>query len=97
MFFKGTPSEKKYSQDNFLGIVNFSKFSKLKICLSICLQSRACPMWPTPWEKGLKLRKIWGFIVSMAFKLKEMQPLSIKYFVLIYGACEETILLLNDH
>jgi hypothetical protein len=45
----------------------------------------------------LKLRKIWGFIVSMAFQLKEMQPLSIKYFVLIYGACEETILLLSDH
>jgi hypothetical protein len=25
-FFKGTPSEKKYSQDNFQGIHNFSKF-----------------------------------------------------------------------
>ncbi len=24
MFFKGTPSEKKYSQDNFQGIHNFS-------------------------------------------------------------------------
>ncbi len=33
----------------------------------------------------------------MAFKLKEMQPLSIKYFLLINGACEETILLLSDH
>jgi hypothetical protein len=26
MFFKGTPSEKKYSQDNFRGIHNFSNF-----------------------------------------------------------------------
>jgi hypothetical protein len=21
--------------------------------VAICLQRRACPMWPTPWEKGL--------------------------------------------
>ncbi len=33
----------------------------------------------------------------MAFKFKEMQPLSIKYFALIYRAYEETILSLNDH
>jgi hypothetical protein len=34
MFFKGTPSEKKYSQDNFRGIDNFSKIFSLHIFLS---------------------------------------------------------------
>jgi hypothetical protein len=34
MFFKGTPSEKKYSQDNFRGIGNFSKIFSLHIFLS---------------------------------------------------------------
>ncbi len=23
--------------------------------VAICLQRRACPMWPTPWEKGLNM------------------------------------------
>jgi hypothetical protein len=31
MFFKGTPSEKKYSQDNFRGIHNFLKIPIVKV------------------------------------------------------------------
>jgi hypothetical protein len=37
--------------------------------VAICLQRRACPMWPTPWEKGLKqiasplLHPPWGVLV----------------------------------
>ncbi len=34
--------------------------------------------------------------VCMAFKFEELQPLSIKYFVLICGACEGTILSISD-
>jgi hypothetical protein len=44
-----------------------------------------------------KQRKPEVFIDSMVFKLEEMQPLSIKYFVLIYRACEETILSPSGH
>ncbi len=34
-----------------------------------------------------KIEKIQGFIACMALKFEEMQPLSIKYFILIYSAC----------
>ncbi len=34
MFFKGTLSEKKYSQDNFLGIDKFSKIFIVKVLFS---------------------------------------------------------------
>ncbi len=43
------------------------------------------------------IEKIQGFIACMALEFEEMQPLSVKYFILIYSACEETILSISDH
>jgi hypothetical protein len=40
MFFKGTPSEKKYLQDNFRGILNFFKIPIVKVLFSSLLSKK---------------------------------------------------------
>jgi hypothetical protein len=40
MFFKGTPSEKKYSQDNFRGIHIFFKIPIVKVLFSNLLSKK---------------------------------------------------------
>jgi hypothetical protein len=58
-----------FSRDTFWEDLFLRRFSRntykiliVRDLFSNCLQRRACPMWPTPWEKGLTLNR-------MAYKL----------------------------
>jgi hypothetical protein len=40
--------------------------------VAICLQRRACPMWPTPWEKGLTQSTIYSLRHTRLFLWLEL-------------------------
>ncbi len=53
MFFKGTPSEKKYSQDNIRGIHNFSKIPIVKVLFRNLLSKKGMSYVTYPMRERL--------------------------------------------
>jgi hypothetical protein len=54
MFFKGTPSEKKYSQDNFRGIHNFLKIPIVKVLFRNLLSKKGMSYVTYPVRERVK-------------------------------------------
>jgi hypothetical protein len=55
MFFKRTPSEKKYSQDNFRGIHTFVKIPIVKVLFSNLLSKKGMSYVTYPVRERVKL------------------------------------------
>jgi hypothetical protein len=61
MFFKGTPSEKKYSQDNFRGILIFCKIPIVKVLFSNLLSKKGMSYVTYLVRERVNLRR-WAYI-----------------------------------
>jgi hypothetical protein len=55
MFFKGTASEKKYSQDNFRGIHTFKKIPIVKVLFSNLLSKKGMSYVTYPMRERVNL------------------------------------------